>query len=122
MRILTDASVKLPYCYVITTGRVTGEPHEIEIWFAVDAPSDRVYLLSGGADRSDWVKNLIANPSVRLRIGDRTWDARAAVVTDGEQDGRARRLLATKYQAWREGRPMSEWARTALPIAIDLID
>ena len=24
------------FCYLTTTGRVTGEPHEIEIWFAVD--------------------------------------------------------------------------------------
>ena len=23
------------YCYLTTTGRVSGRPHEIEIWFAV---------------------------------------------------------------------------------------
>jgi len=30
-------------------------------------------------------------------------------------------LLASKYQGWRKGRRMSEWARTALPVAIDII-
>ena len=38
------------FCYLTTRGRVTGRPHEIEIWFAVDG--DTVYLLSGGGDRS----------------------------------------------------------------------
>ena len=33
---------------------------------------------------------------------------------------RARRLLAAKYQGWKEGKPMSGWATTALPVAIDL--
>jgi hypothetical protein len=31
----------------------------------------------------------------------------------------ARRLLAAKYQGWREGRSLSGWARTAVPIAIE---
>jgi nitroimidazol reductase NimA-like FMN-containing flavoprotein (pyridoxamine 5'-phosphate oxidase superfamily) len=42
------------YCYLTTTGRVTGHPHEIEIWFGMDG--DTIYLLSGGGEKSDWVK------------------------------------------------------------------
>ena len=45
------------YCYLTTTGRVSGEPREIEIWFGLDGPT--LYVLSGGRDRSDWVKNLM---------------------------------------------------------------
>jgi hypothetical protein len=30
------------------------------------------------------------------------------------------RLLAAKDQAWREGRPLSAWARDSLPVAVDL--
>ena len=33
----------------------------------------------------------------------------------------ARYLLAEKYQEWEDGKTLSEWARTALPIAIDII-
>ena len=41
----TAFSVKLDYCYLTTTGRHSGEPHRIEIWFAL---ADGVaYLLSG---------------------------------------------------------------------------
>jgi hypothetical protein len=35
-------------------------------------------------------------------------------------DGLARRLLATKYQGWQEGRALSAWACESLPVAIDL--
>jgi len=41
---------------------------------------------------------------------------------EGEPDEMlARRLLAAKYQGWREGRLLSAWARTSLPVAIDLV-
>ena len=65
----------LDYCYLTTTGRRSGEPHRIEIWFAL--ADGTVYLLSGGGERSDWVKNLMASPEVVLEIGD--------AETDGER-------------------------------------
>lgn len=107
----------LDHCYVTTTGRRSGEPHTIEIWFALH--EDRVYLLSGGGERSDWVKNLGEHPTVGLRIGDRDMIATAAQVTDHGEDGLARRLLVEKYQP-RYADDLSEWGRTALPIVIQL--
>lgn len=108
------------YCYLTTTGRVSGRPHEIEIWFCVRGSS--IYLLSGGGHASDWVRNLLANPAVTVRIKTRSFAGRARLVKETEEDGFARRMLAAKYQGWREGRPFSEWARTALPVAVDLSD
>jgi deazaflavin-dependent oxidoreductase (nitroreductase family) len=109
------------FCYVTTTGRRTGEPHTIEIWFASEGGAT-IYLLSGGGERSDWVKNLRADPSVHVRIGDREWEGNARLVEGGDEEALARRLLASKYQGWREGRPMTGWATTALPVAIDLLE
>jgi deazaflavin-dependent oxidoreductase (nitroreductase family) len=106
------------FCYLTTTGRQSGRPHTIEIWFG--RRDGTLYLLSGGRDRSDWVRNLLADPTVLVRVDDRTWEARARVVDDPAEDTAARRLLASKYQRWREGRPLSGWARTALPVALDL--
>jgi deazaflavin-dependent oxidoreductase (nitroreductase family) len=106
------------FCYVTTVGRRSRTPHTIEIWFAVDGGV--AYLLSGGGERSDWVRNLRADPRVGLRIAGNEWEARARVVTDPDEDGRARRLLAAKYQGWREGAPLSGWARSALPVAIEI--
>ena len=106
------------YCYLTTTGRVTGKPHEIEIWFGLNDKT--IYLLSGGMDKSDWVKNLLKNPSVKVRIAKHTFTVTARVVTDEKEQTIARYLLAEKYQEWENGRTLSEWARSALVVGIDL--
>ncbi len=108
------------YVYVTTRGRRTGRPHTIEIWFGTDGGS--LYLLSGGGDRSDWVRNLLADPSVEIRLAGETRVGRARVVIDGQEEQRARRLLAAKYQDWREPLPMSDWAARALVVALDVGD
>lgn len=107
------------FCYLTTTGRVSGKPHTIEIWFALR--HGVVYLLSGGGDAADWVKNIRKDPAVRLRIGTRTIAARARLLRAGTRpDAAARELLDGKYMGWREGKRLSSWARGALPVAIDL--
>jgi deazaflavin-dependent oxidoreductase (nitroreductase family) len=108
------------YCYLTTTGRVTGQPHEIEIWFALSGRI--VYLMNGDSEsdagKADWVRNLRKQPSVTLRIADQTFDATARVVTDPEEDALARRLLMQKYATQEQ--PLATWGRVALPVAIDL--
>ena len=105
------------YCYFTTTGRVTGRLHEIEIWFGLNDTT--LYLLAGDG-KSDWVKNLTKHPSVTVRIAKYTFTATARVVKDEQEEITARYLLAEKYQEWEEGRMLSEWARTALVVGIDL--
>ena len=104
------------FCHLTTAGRLTGRPHEIEIWFALDGGA--LYMLSGARDRSDWVKNLRETPKVTVRISDRTFEGHARVVDDGEEDALARRLLIEKYEK-RQG-SLSNFRRTALPVAVDL--
>lgn len=106
------------YCYLTTTGRVTGHPHEIEIWFG--AGENGLYLLSGGGRSSDWVKNLLQEPQVTVRIASTTFSATARLVTDPQEEMAARYMLAEKYQEWENGRTLSEWARTALVVGLDL--
>jgi deazaflavin-dependent oxidoreductase (nitroreductase family) len=107
----------LDYCYITTTGRNSGKPHTIEIWFALHA--GRVYVLSGGGEQSDWVRNIRTNPTVGLRIGDRDFLARAYLVEAPEEDALARDLLVDKYRPRYSG-DLDEWRRTALPVAIEL--
>ncbi len=106
------------FCYLTTTGRVTGRAHEIEIWFGI-GPDDRtLYLLAGGGDRADWVKNLCRDPEVTVRLAGERFGGRARVVEDPEEDELARRLLVEKYE--RSPGRLSNWRRTALPVAVDL--
>jgi deazaflavin-dependent oxidoreductase (nitroreductase family) len=104
------------YCYLTTTGRVSGRPHEIEIWFG--SQNNTLYLLAGD-EKSDWVKNLLKDPAVAVRIAKHTFQGTARMVKDHEEEQRARYLVAEKYQEL-EGKSLSLWARTALPIALDL--
>lgn len=114
-----DELTNEPYCYLTTRGRRTGAPHTVEIWFGVRGGV--LYLLSGGGHRSDWVRNLLAEPSVAVRIGSGTERrGHARLVEDAEEDAAARLLLAAKYQGWSDGQPLSSWASTALAVAIDL--
>lgn len=106
----------LDYCYLTTTGRHTGRPHRIEIWFAMDGGN--VYLLSGGGERSDWVRNLMISPEVVLEIADLKRNTKARVVTDPGEDALARRIVAEKYRPRYRGE-LGEWGRTSLPVAID---
>jgi len=106
------------YCYLTTIGRVSGKPHRIEIWFALDGRT--AFLLSGGTHNSDWVKNVKKEASVQVRIAKRSFRGRARVVTGAEEGQKARQLLAAKYYSWRPSRRLNSWARTALPIALDL--
>ena len=105
------------FCYVTTRGRVTGRPHEIEIWFARKADADTIYILSGGGDRSDWVKNIVADGAVTVRIGERVFDGAGRRVEDTDEDALARRLLDEKYGHTQD---LTRWLRESLPIAIDL--
>jgi deazaflavin-dependent oxidoreductase (nitroreductase family) len=107
------------YCYLTTTGRVSGEPREIEIWFGLE--KDTLYMLSGGGDRSNWVKNLLREPAVSVRIGDITGPGRARVVEDPDENERARTLLFQKYSGRYAG-DLDDWRHAALPIAVDLDD
>ncbi len=106
------------YCYLTTTGRVTGNPHEIEIWFAVN--NSTLYLLSGGMDRSDWVKNLLKNPAVTIRIAEHTFHATARIVQDSAEQMRARDRLADKYKEREADGSLSEWAATALVVGFEV--
>jgi deazaflavin-dependent oxidoreductase (nitroreductase family) len=109
------------YCYLTTRGRVTGNDHEIEIWYVREVVDgrDRVFMLAGAGDASDWVRNLQADPAVRVRIDDVTHAGHARVVTDTDEDRHARTVVFEKYQPRNAGE-LTTWRERALPVAIDL--
>jgi deazaflavin-dependent oxidoreductase (nitroreductase family) len=111
-----QAPGELDYCYLTTAGRHTGNPHRIEIWFAL--ADDVAYLLSGSGDRSDWVRNLMISPQVVLEIGGERRTTRARVVSDPAEDSLARRVVLEKYRPRYRG-DLDDWGRTSLPIAVD---
>lgn len=111
------AAAALPYCYLTTTGRTSGQPREIEIWFALSGGT--LYLMAGGREKAHWVRNLQKTPAVSVRLGDVTYAAAARVVAPGtDEDQLARRLLFEKYVPGYS-RDLGKWRDSALPVAIE---
>jgi deazaflavin-dependent oxidoreductase (nitroreductase family) len=106
------------YCYLTTTGRVTGKPHTVEIWFGTAGHT--IYVLAGGRYNADFVKNAMRAPDVPVRFGKRrrVYGSRARVVRKRAEDALARRLLLEKYSPRYDD--LDEWGRDALPVAFDL--
>jgi deazaflavin-dependent oxidoreductase (nitroreductase family) len=105
------------FCYLTTIGRISGRSHTIEIWFALHEQT--LYMLSGGRDNSDWVKNAIHTPTVQLKINDTVFNGTARLITDTEEDTLARKIVFEKYVP-RTSDDLVDWSRTSLPIAIDI--
>jgi deazaflavin-dependent oxidoreductase (nitroreductase family) len=105
--------------YLTTVGRVSGRPHTIEIWFAQHGST--LYMLSGGARRSDWVRNLTRTPTARVRAGGHEYPGMGRIVIDPQEDRVARDAVYGKYSVLYRG-DLTGWREAALPIAVDLED
>jgi deazaflavin-dependent oxidoreductase (nitroreductase family) len=105
------------FCYLTTRGRMSGRDHTIEIWFALQGHT--LYMLSGGRDRSDWIKNLQRTPAVQVTILGTSFSGLARLINDPEEDRLARKLLYDKYTP-RDSDDLTEWSRISLPVAVDL--
>jgi len=115
---LSPDLAELDVCYVTGIGRTTGRPHRIEIWFAAAPDRDTIFMLSGGRDRADWVRNIKTNGRVTVDLGDESHAGLAHVVgADTAEDQLARDLLVGKYADSEDD--LAEWGRTSLPVVIE---
>ena len=110
----------LECCDIVTTGRRTGKPHEIEIWFGV--VDGAMYLISGNGPTADWYLNMLVNPEVAVKLSGGERIGRARDVADMEERRRCGDLMGAKY-VW-EGDPeigltYEAWCYDVPAIAID---
>jgi deazaflavin-dependent oxidoreductase (nitroreductase family) len=92
------------FLYLTTIGRKTGLPREIEIWF-VERES-RIYILAEHGYNAHWVQNILANPSVKIRLMGRLWQASGRVLEpDRDLYAEVRELARGKY-GWGNGLPI----------------
>ena len=82
-------------CDVTTTGRRSGKPHEIEIWFGVIG--ETMYLISGNGPTADWYSNALVNPRVSVRLKREIRNGLARDVTDADERRRVGDLMGKKY-------------------------
>lgn len=103
--------------YLTTTGRRSGNPHTVEIWFAV--VGDTIYLLSGASGRSDWCRNLASDPEASFRIARTDYAVIGRRVRGAAEQRMARDAVFAKYDPGYDG-DLTEWRDASAPFALDL--
>lgn len=109
-------------CDITTVGRVSGRPHEVEIWFGeIDGA---MYLISGNGPNADWYRNLLANPAVTVRLAGEQHVGRARDVTDAGERNRCGAVMGAKY-VWDGdasiGLTYDAWCHDVPAVAIEFL-
>jgi deazaflavin-dependent oxidoreductase (nitroreductase family) len=91
------------FLYLTTTGRRSGQPRQIEIWFTQGA--GRYYVIAEHLLESHWVQNVLADPRVSVRVDGEMFAARARVIeAAGEPDLHERvQERSEKKYGWGDG-------------------
>ena len=93
------------FLYLTTTGRVSGQPRTIEIWFV--ERMGRYYIVAERREKAQWVQNLERDPAVRFRVGARGEEgpaapAKARTVREPDLVAAVSSLMNVKYR-WSDG-------------------
>ena len=106
------------YIHLTTSGRKTGKPHNVELWFAVGG--NRVYLSHEG-EETDWVKNMKKNRSVKFEIGGRTFIGNARLLEDHTEEAwTAKMVLYEKYYGKAAKEIIEDWFSLSKLVAVEL--
>jgi deazaflavin-dependent oxidoreductase (nitroreductase family) len=94
---------EIEFLYLTTTGRRSGQPREIEIWFTEGL--GRYYVVAEHRWETQSVQNVLADPRVHVRVGDETFAARARVIDAGSEPDLhdAAQTLSEQKYGWGDG-------------------
>jgi deazaflavin-dependent oxidoreductase (nitroreductase family) len=96
----TNAGLSLPGIAILeTTGRVSGQPRRIPVVRSLE--HDTCWIVAEHGRRAAWVRNVEADPSVRVRLGRRWRTGTAHVMPDDDTGARLRAMPATHSAAVR---------------------
>jgi deazaflavin-dependent oxidoreductase (nitroreductase family) len=92
--------------YLTTTGRHSGLPRTIEIWFTYHA--GRLYLNAERGLVAQWVQNVVREPRVRVRLKDCEFAGQARVLDPHRDSVLWQMVVALSRQKydWGEGLPV----------------
>ena len=93
----------IEFLYLTTTGRRSGQPRQIEIWFTESR--GRYYIVAEHRHDTHWVQNIAADPRVRVHVGDAEFAARGRVVEPADEPElhRAVQERSEEKYGWGDG-------------------
>lgn len=107
----------MPSAHLATTDAETGRLRIVELPFVLDGR--RLYVLGEPGALADWVRDLLREPAVSVRIGEVALHGEAAILDPGAEVEHAREALLAKYDAGAS-EDLSYWIRSGQPVRVDL--
>ncbi len=113
------SSASEKFIHLTTTGRKTGKPHMVELWFAVN--DGKVYLSHEG-EETDWMKNIKKNEEVAFEIGGKRFTGKARYLKDREEETwTAKVWLYEKYYGKSSVEVIEDWFSLSRLLLIDAV-
>ena len=80
---------------ITVTGRKSGRAISIPVWFVVEG--NKLYLLPVQGSDTQWYKNVLSNPSIRIQAGGAEAELKGVPVTDPKQVASIAEKFRAKY-------------------------
>ncbi len=94
---LTDRLSRSDEIKISVKGRKSGRTISIPVWFALEG--ENLYLLPVQGSDTQWYKNVLQNPSIRVDAGGAGTELRAVPITDNKQVSSIVDKFRAKYGA-----------------------
>ena len=95
--VLKNRLSRLNEITITVTGRKSGRSISIPVWFVLE--DGKLYLLPVSGSDTQWHKNVLKNPSIRIEAGGETAELTVVPVTDPKQVASVVEKFRAKYGA-----------------------
>ena len=82
---------------ITVTGRKSGRAISIPVWFVSEG--EKLYLLPVEGSDTQWYKNVLKNPAIRIKAGGAEAEFNAAPITDAKQVSSVAAKFRARYGA-----------------------
>ena len=106
------------HVYLTTRGRKTGNPHTVQLMFAV--AGEKIYLSHEGT-YTDWMKNILKDSRVEFKIGKTQFKGNARIAKTGEIFETGKHALYQKYYGKADEDTINDWFSESTIIEISMI-
>jgi deazaflavin-dependent oxidoreductase (nitroreductase family) len=80
---------------ITVTGRKSRRAISLPVWFALEG--DKLYLLPVSGSDTQWYKNVLKNPSIRIGAGDAKGEFKVVPITNAKQVSSVVERFRSKY-------------------------
>jgi deazaflavin-dependent oxidoreductase (nitroreductase family) len=94
---LTNALSRANEIHISVTGRKSGRTISNPVWFVLD--KDKLYLLPVKGSDTQWYKNVLKNPSIRVKAGRAEAELKVTPITDPKSVASVVEKFRDKYGA-----------------------